>query len=145
MLTFRRDVQRKQDFACHDVAGLAAWYESVMNLGLQAVVLHDCVPSALQRVLENDRFKSVFFVAREKQDVGLCVRACVFEYMCVCVSMCMSVRACVCVSESSALRASFSFAFAFFFFVLVLPLESACPIPMDAHTFTGAYTAPTAH
>merc|ERR1719326_2304030 len=30
-----------------------------MNLGLQAVVLHDCVPSALQRVLENDRFKFV--------------------------------------------------------------------------------------
>ena len=97
MLTFRRDVQRKQDFACHDVAGLAAWYESVMNLGLQAVVLHDCVPSALQRVLENDRFKSVFFVAREKQDVGLCVRACVFEYMCVCVCLCvcLCVRVCV--------------------------------------------------
>ena len=68
-----------------------------MNLGLQAVVLHDCVPSALQRVLENDRFKSVFFVAREKQDVGLCVRACVFEYMCVCVCLCvcLCVRVCV--------------------------------------------------
>ena len=52
-LAFRPDSQRLQTISCNDPGYLAEWYESIMTLGLRAIVFHDCVPQEVVSVLQN--------------------------------------------------------------------------------------------
>ncbi|EGD78948.1 hypothetical protein PTSG_01921 [Salpingoeca rosetta] len=53
-MSFRPDTQRYNTLGCTNPAYIAGWYESIMTMGLRAVVLHDCLSPGLVAALQND-------------------------------------------------------------------------------------------
>ncbi|EGD78947.1 hypothetical protein PTSG_01920 [Salpingoeca rosetta] len=60
-VTFRPDGQRNHTISCHDIGYIAQWYESVMTMGLPAILFHDCASPRLVDALTNHlvRFEKV--------------------------------------------------------------------------------------